>query len=727
MAKRISGIEIAIKADTTGVTKSLNEVTTQSVNLSKHLKTVDNLLKLDPGNTELLAQRQRTLSESIETTAKKLKVLEGAQADVKAQFDRGDIGTAQYLAFQEELVRTQKRLESLKKSAEDTAKGVDAVGTEMGKADAKATIFANVLKKLSTAASAAGSMLKTTLAVAAKAAVGAIAGIATAAAGGIAALNGIAESTEEYRIAMGKLNTAYESVGMSAEDAQTAYTGFYKILGDTDTATEASQLLARLTANAEDLTKWTRVAAGVAGTFGDALPIEGLIESANETAKVGQITGSLADALNWVGISEDEFNAKLAAMSTESERNSYIMETLTAQYESAAVAFEKNNAEIIKQRENQAKLDESLAKVGTSVTNIKNKVTGDFMPAIQSVAEGIAAALSGGDFSGIQTGIQMAVEQVGAYLPQIMQLGGTIVSTLAQTLMDNAPQIITGAVQLVTELANGLAAAAPTMLPQVAQLVVDICTALTAPDCLGGLISAALTLITALTQGLMDSLPILISGVGQIVSNILQTLIACLPQILNAGIQIVLSLVDGIVQSLASVASAGKQVTDTISRSILNLIGSAKTWGMDLIDNFVSGIRNTIGKVTSAVQNIAQTVCDYIAFSEPDKGPLSNFHTYAPDMIDNFTGGIKRNAYKIQDQFTKSLSGLSIAANVAGTTAAKAAAPAASAPMQLSVNVNVGSIASDYDTARMTDAMVSQLSHGLAQLRSRQSAALGGV
>lgn len=699
MAKRISGITIAIDADTTGVTKSLSEVTSQSVKLSKNLKTVDNLLKLDPGNTELLAQRQRTLSDSIETTTKKLKALEGAQADVKRQFERGDIGTDQYLAFQEELVRTKKRLEQLQSSAKDTTKSVSKLG----------------------------GALKSGLVVAAKAGAAAIAGIATAAAGGIAALNGIAEATEEHRVAMGKLNTAYEAAGMSAKDAQTAYTGFYKILGDTDRATEASQLLARLTTNAEDLTKWTRIAAGVAGTFGDALPIEGLIESANETAKVGQITGSLADALNWVGISEDTFNEKLATMSTESERNSYIMETLTTQYESASVAFEKNNAEIIKQRENQAALDASLAKVGTSVTNIKNKVTGDFMPAIQTVAEGLATALSTGDFSGIQTGIQMAVEQVGAYLPQIMQLGSTIVSTLAQTLINNAPQIITGAVQLVTELANGLAASAPTMMPQVTQLVVDICTALTAPDCLGGLIAAALTLITALTQGLMDSLPILISGVGQIVSNILQTLIASLPQILNAGIQIVLSLVSGLVSSIASVMGACRQITDSISRSILTLIGSAKTWGMDLIDNFVAGIRNTIGKVTSAVQSIAQTVRDYIGFSEPDKGPLSNFHTYAPDMIDNFTSGIKKNAYKIQDQFTKSLSGLSIAANVAGTTAAKAAAPAASAPMQLSVNVNVGSIASDYDTARMTDAMVSQLSHGLAQLRSRQSAALGGV
>ena len=76
--------------------------------------------------------------------------------------------------------------------------------------------------------------------------------------------------------------------GYSGEAAQKSYNEFYKILGDTDTATEASQLLAQLAQNEQDITKWTNIAAGVYGTFGDALPIEGMIESANETAKVGR-------------------------------------------------------------------------------------------------------------------------------------------------------------------------------------------------------------------------------------------------------------------------------------------------------------------------------------------------------------------------------------------------------------------------------------------------------
>ena len=179
-------------------------------------------------------------------------------------------------------------------------------------------------------------------------------------------------ATEEYRIAQGKLNTAYEAAGYSAETAATAYNEFYQILGDTDTATEASQLLSKLVQNEQDVTKWTRVAAGVSGTFGDSLPIEGLIEATNETAKVGKVTGVLADALNWVGISEDEFNAKLERCSDEGERNRLLMDTLTASYEGAADAFYRNNQELVRARASQAAMNTVTAKLGSAAQTAKN-------------------------------------------------------------------------------------------------------------------------------------------------------------------------------------------------------------------------------------------------------------------------------------------------------------------------------------------------------------------
>lgn len=205
----------------------------------------------------------------------------------------------------------------------------------------------------------------------AKTAVGVGVAGATALTTAFLALDG---ATEEYRIAQGRLNTAYEAAGYSAQTATQAYRDFYGILGDVDTATEASQLLAKLVKNEQDVSTWTRITAGVSGTFGDSLPIEGLIEAANETAKVGTVTGQLADALNWVGIMEDDFNEKLAACGSESERNKLIMDTLAQTYEGAADAFYRNNKQIVDARRNQATLDEITAKLGDTSALVKTRL-----------------------------------------------------------------------------------------------------------------------------------------------------------------------------------------------------------------------------------------------------------------------------------------------------------------------------------------------------------------
>lgn len=596
-----------------------------------------------------------------------------------------------------------------------------------------------------------GSTLKSGFFGATKVAAAGVTALAGGITAGVAALNSIAGATEEYRVAMGKLGTAFESVGMSQESANQAYTEFYKILGDTDTATEASQLLARLARSEEDVTKWTSIAAGVAGTFGDALPIEGLIESANETAKVGQITGSLADALNWVGISEDSFNEKLATMSTEAERNTYIMETLKGQYEDATEAFYKNNDAIVKQRENQAKLDASLAKVGESVQNVKNRILGDFMPAIAVLADGFSGLLDGdsGSIKKITEGISQFATKILEAAPQMVEVGLGIITALGTAIVDNLPlltesafeligklgtylfdslpKLVETAMQILTFLATSLAENSPTMIPHIVEIIMQVAETLTAPNTLGLLITAAVQLIVAIVQGLAQALPILIEYVPTIVANIVQVLADNFPVLLQAGIDIIFAIRNGIIDSIPNIVSGILQVNQSITATIWNLISSASTWGADLIDNFVNGIKNSIGKVTNAIASVAGTVSDYIHFSEPDKGPLSNFHTFAPDMIDLFVKGIKDNEKKIADQMNSSL-GLFDAGEITGTLNANVSRETSGAVSRLAgatININVQgmSIASDYDSVRFAE----RVSEVLKNLCLQESAAVGGA
>lgn len=205
----------------------------------------------------------------------------------------------------------------------------------------------------------------------AKTAVGVGVAGATALTTAFIALDG---ATEEYRIAQGRLNTAYEAAGYSAQTATQAYRDFYGILGDVDTATEASQLLSELVENEKDISTWTRIAAGVHGKWGNSIPIEGLIEASNETVKVGQVTGQLADALNWAGIMEDDFNEKLSACRSESERYNLVMDTLAQTYEGAADAFYRNNEQLVASHKQQAALQEMTAGLGATSANVKSKV-----------------------------------------------------------------------------------------------------------------------------------------------------------------------------------------------------------------------------------------------------------------------------------------------------------------------------------------------------------------
>ena len=180
---------------------------------------------------------------------------------------------------------------------------------------------------------------------------------------GVAAITGIVESTKEYRNTMSGLETSFKTAGLEADDATNTYKSLYSVLGDTGKAKEAAQFIGLMAKNEKDLATWTDICTGVYATFGDALPIEGLTEAANETVKVGQVTGVLADALNWVGISEDEFNEKLSACSDEQEREQLIRETLNDTYKEASDVYKETNESIIQNNESQANLTENLSNI----------------------------------------------------------------------------------------------------------------------------------------------------------------------------------------------------------------------------------------------------------------------------------------------------------------------------------------------------------------------------
>lgn len=441
------------------------------------LKAIDSELKAMKSEMDLTAASMDDMSDSQEKNAKQGEALEKIMAKqedklklINAQYERSagrlnDLGTALDAAkkeFGDNSVEAGKAQDAYNKqltAAMNLKTQINKTATELQKSK---TDFANLgtaadklgdsLDDVEDASGKIGTSLKdifagNVLANAASAVAGAVANIA-------GSFINLDEATEEVRENLSKVDSAFTTSGKSSESARKAYKDFYKILGDSDTAAESTQLLAQLAENEQDVDKWTRTATGVMATFGDSLPINSLIEASNETAKVGTVTGVLADALNWVGISEDEFNEKLAALGTEQERNALITETLAATYEDAAAAYEENNAGIMTARDLQAQLDESLANLGGTVQDVKNGLLADFLPSIVQIIDGFNDFINGVDGAdeALEEGIGNMVDTAIEKLPEFLEFGAKVIGEIAKGLIMNFPQIAAAAAKMVWTL-----------------------------------------------------------------------------------------------------------------------------------------------------------------------------------------------------------------------------------------------------------------------------------
>lgn len=379
------------------------------------MKAVTSAFDANDKSQENLANQSQVLTEQLSLQEKRI-------AEIQKALDHA---RSNYAENSNQVQRWQQAMNNAVAELNKTRSQLSKVQSEMDGASDSTQDMSDALNDVDGAAEKASSGISSMTVAMGNLISSGIQAAASAVADLVSSLWNLDESTEEYRRAQGRLNTAFEAAGYGADTAQQAYKAFYGILGDTDTATEASQLLAQLAESEEDVATWTEIAAGVSGTFGDSLPIEGLIEAANETAKVGEVTGTLADALNWVGISEDEFNAKLAAAGSESERNKLIMETLSNQYDQAAQAFYRNNEALVESRNTQAEMSETLSSVGEAVANMKNQLSQELLPVLQEIISGI-------DWN---------------------QLGETIAGFVS-TLVDNGPTIIS----VISGIAAGFAA-----------------------------------------------------------------------------------------------------------------------------------------------------------------------------------------------------------------------------------------------------------------------------
>lgn len=390
-----------------------------------------------------------------------------------------------------------------------------------------------------------------------------------------------------------------------------------------------------------------------------------------------------------------------------------------------------------------AAYQDSLQDLQTALTGLKNNLVSEMLPAVTTVMDGLGNVFSGDYETGtaqIEEGIDNLISKITDIIPKVMKIGGSILESLGQSILQNLPKLSQTALEIILQLVQGIVEqlptiadtasqilqvlitgitqALPTLIPAAVQAIVTLVQTLVSPDSLTLIIDAALQLIMGLAQGIIEALPILIEALPEIIRTIVTVLLDSIPTILETAGQLIEALTTGLIDALpmligmlpqitmaiaaalikaapdllvaavelitqlsfgliknipilllaipeiileiikglarggADMFMAGEDLLISVKDGFFSLIDNAVDWGKDLIDNFIGGIKKKARAVVDTVKDIAGDIADFIGFSEPEKGPLSNFHTFAPDMMDLFMKGVKDNENALRRQIS---------------------------------------------------------------------------
>lgn len=425
--------------------------------------------------------------------------------------------------------------------------------------------------------------------------------IATGAiAAGTTALLALSASTKEYRENQAKLSAAFETAGASADAAKGVYNDLYRVLGDDDRAVEAAGHLAKLSTNQQELSQWTNICQGVYATFGDSLPIEGLTEAANETAKVGQVTGVLADSLNWAGISEDAFNEKLAKCNSEAEREKLIRETLNGVYDKASKNYEKSAEGVLAQNEAQARLNEQTAILGEKMAPINTALTEMGIIVAEQLAPIITQFMDehGED---IKNFLVELAEKIGAVINWIVD-NWEFISTLAVII--TAIAVALSVFSTAMAVVNAVMAASPVtwiVLAIVAAITLLVTAVILVIKYWDEIKAIALKVWEAIKQawskagewfkGIWEGIKNAFSAVGTFFGDIFKTAY----EKIKSAFSKVKDFFKGIWESIKEIfSSVGTAIANAVSGAVKGAINKVLSTAIGIINGFISAINLAI-------------------------------------------------------------------------------------------------------------------------------------
>lgn len=575
----LKGITVEIGGDTTKLGDAILKARKSASDLSGELRGVESLLKLDPTNTVLLAQKQDILAESIAGAKDKLKMLIAAQESMSNQLSDGKISPEQYRDFEREIESTRQQLTRLEAAASGTDDAVANVGDAAREAGAKAE-----------KASGGWSVLKGTLAdLAASAIKTAASAISDTAKEMITGAAEYGDTIDKMSQKMGMSSDAYQEWDFVLQHCGASIESLKPAMKTLATAAESgSDAFAQLGISQEQIAGMSQEQLFDATIAG----LQNVTDETQRTYLAGKLLGRGATELGpLLNTSADD----VADMRAQVHDLGGVMGSDAVK---AAAAYQ-----------------DSLQNMQYAFSGLKNNISGELLPTLTLIMDGVTKMLTGGGDEVAAAVGDLVVSlsgQLTAQAPRMMSVALTFIAALVTGLLSALPDLKGAAIELVGALLLGLADQLPGIITAAMSALLGIVDTITSPESITLLIQAAMQLMLALARGLITAIPQLIDAVPGIITNLVESFYAMMPEIIGVGIEIVIALASGLVSNAGHIIAAVPRLVETIVRGFLACVRSYWSIGKSIVDGIRKGITEQWQRLKTDVSNLFTGLVDWI-------------------------------------------------------------------------------------------------------------------
>ena len=575
----LKGITVEIGGDTTKLGDAILKARKSAKDLSGELRGVESLLKLDPTNTVLLAQKQDILAESIAGAKDKLKMLIAAQESMSKQLADGKISPEQYRDFEREIESTRQQLTRLEAAASGTDDAVADVGDaaeEAGEKSQKASGGWTVLK--GTLADLAASAIKTAASAISDTAQEMITGAAE-----------YGDTIDKMSQKMGMSSDAYQEWDFVLQHCGASIESLKPAMKTLATAAEnGSDAFAQLGISQEQIAGMSQEQLFDATIAG----LQNVTDETQRTYLAGKLLGKGATELGpLLNTSADD----VADMRAQVHDLGGVMGSDAVK---AAAAYQ-----------------DSLQNMQYAFSGLKNNISGELLPTLTLIMDGITKMLTGGGDEVAAAVGDLVVSlsgQLTAQAPRMMSVALTFVAALVTGLLSALPDLTGAAVDLVGSLLLGFAEQLPNIIVSAATAVQGIADKLTAPESITLLVQAAVQILLALAQGLVGALPELIDTIPIIITNLVDAILASLPEIVEAGLQIIIALASGIITNSGHFLAVVPKLIVALVHAFGSYVSSVAGIGKAIVDGIRKGITEQWHRLKADVSNLFTGLVDWI-------------------------------------------------------------------------------------------------------------------